>query len=60
MALRDGLPVLEWVFVNKKGEMLNRIVVTKALQKCLELVGLRNIRVHDLRYLCHHKASEGP
>lgn len=49
-AFKDGRPAPEWVFDNGKGEMLNREVFKKALNKCLEKAGLRKIRVHDLRH----------
>lgn len=49
-ALRTGRPFPEWVFAGKHGKMLNRSGFTRAIQKCLELAGLRRIRVHDLRH----------
>jgi integrase len=49
-ALKHGRSPSEWVFDNGKGEMLNREVFKKALNKCLELAELRRIRVHDLRH----------
>jgi integrase len=49
-ALKEGRPVSEWVFDNGKGEMLNRVIFTKAVKKCLDLAKLREIRVHDLRH----------
>jgi integrase len=49
-AFKDGRSASEWVFDNGRGEMLNRDAFKVALNKCLELAGLRHIRVHDLRH----------
>ncbi len=49
-ALKRGKPTPEWVFAGSKGEMLERMAFTKALNQCLKLAELRRIRVHDLRH----------
>ncbi|MBW2610226.1 MAG: site-specific integrase [Deltaproteobacteria bacterium] len=49
-ALKDGRLFPEWVFANKKGEMLSRAAFMKALFRCLEASKLRKIRIHDLRH----------
>ncbi|UCG14549.1 MAG: site-specific integrase [Deltaproteobacteria bacterium] len=49
-ALKQGRPVSEWVFANEEGAMLHRESFRNALNRCLESVGLRRIRVHDLRH----------
>ena len=49
-ALKNGMPVSEWVFADTKGKMLCREVFRRVLNKCLEYAGLRRIRVHDLRH----------
>jgi integrase len=49
-ALKNGRPIPEWVFANEKDDIFCRQIFTNVLQKCLELAGLRRIRVHDLRH----------
>lgn len=49
-ALKEGRPPSAWVFDNGHGGILNREIFKRALDKCLELGGLRHIRVHDLRH----------
>ena len=49
-ALKNGRPVSDWIFANQAGEMLNRVVFEKALNRCLESARLCRIRVHDLRH----------
>jgi integrase len=44
-ALKSGYPTSEWVFDNGKGDMVDREVFRKALNKCLELAGLRRVRI---------------
>ena len=39
-----------WVFADGGGRMLKRKALEVALHRCLEKVGLRRIRVHDLRH----------
>ena len=49
-ALQQGRAVSEWVFADTKGPMLVRERLRKCLNKCLEKLGLRRIRLHDLRH----------
>jgi integrase len=49
-ALSQGKALVEWVFANQKGRMMCRKWFRRKLNKCLEKVKLRNIRVHDLRH----------
>jgi integrase len=49
-ALRNGRPVPEWVFANKKGEIFGRVPFENALNQCLKKAELRRIRIHDLRH----------
>ena len=49
-ALKNGMPVSEFVFSGADGELLNRDWVRKALNGCSERSGLRRIRIHSLRH----------
>ena len=40
----------EWVFANKKGQILSRAAFENALNQCLKETKLRSIRIHDLRH----------
>jgi integrase len=50
LALKNGRPVPEWVFANKKGKIFGRVPFENALNRCLKKAGLRQIRIHDLRH----------
>ena len=50
LSLKNGLPVPEWVFAGKKGQILSRVAFENALNRCLEGARLRRIRIHDLRH----------
>ena len=45
-----GKEVPRWVFANIRGGMLRHNTFREALMSCLNKVGLRNIRIHDLRH----------
>jgi integrase len=49
-ALKTGMPFSEWVFSQKDGRPLMENITTRALNKCLDRVGLPKMRVHDLRH----------
>jgi len=49
-ALKNGMPVSEFVFSRADGELLNRGWIRKALNDCTERAGLRQIRIHGLRH----------
>ena len=49
-SLKNGRPVPEWVFANKKGKIFIRVAFENALNRCLEGANLRRIRIHDLRH----------
>ncbi len=49
-SLKNGLPVPEWVFANKKGQICSRAAFENALNQCLKEAKLRCIRIHDLRH----------
>jgi integrase len=49
-ALKQGRSVADWVFANAKGKMLCRDGFRRGLDKCLENIGRRGLRVHDLRH----------
>lgn len=46
----NGGKPFEFVFANRKGNMLDQCSYNNALQKCLKKAGLPKIRVHDLRH----------
>ncbi len=50
VALKNGRPVPEWVFANKKEQIFTRAAFENALNRCLTQAGLRRIRIHDLRH----------
>jgi len=50
LALKQGRPFLDWVFIGKQGEIINHASFTNALHGCLKAAELRKIRVHDLRH----------
>jgi integrase len=50
LVLKNGWPVPEWVFANKKGHILSRAAFENALNLCLKEAKLRVIRIHDLRH----------
>jgi integrase len=45
-----GRDVPKWVFAGPRGNVLGLQVFRNALNQCLEAVGLRHIRIHDLRH----------
>jgi integrase len=45
-----GKNVPQWVFAGPNGNVLCLPVLRKTLNQCLEAVGLRHIRIHDLRH----------
>ena len=49
-ALKNGMPFSEWVFSQVDGRPLMENITTRALNKCLDRVGLPKMRVHDLRH----------
>jgi integrase len=49
-SLKNGRPVPEWVFANKKGQIFSRAAFENALNQCLKEAKLRRIRIHDLRH----------
>jgi integrase len=49
LALKCGRPLPEWVFANKRGNIFDSMTFKNALNQCLKAVGLRRIRIHDLR-----------
>ena len=49
-ALKTGIPFSEWVFSQEDGRALRENITTRALNKCLEKIGLPKMRVHDLRH----------
>jgi integrase len=49
-ALKNGMPVSEFVFGGAKGDLLNRETFRYALDRCAEKAKLRQIRIHSLRH----------
>jgi integrase len=49
-SLKNGQPVPEWVFANKKGQIFSRAAFENALNQCLKEAKFRCIRIHDLRH----------
>jgi integrase len=51
-ALKLGKPFLntDFVFANRRGEIMRRIALENALTRCLSAAKLRHIRIHDLRH----------
>lgn len=49
-AFKAGRQAPDWVFANKKGDILCREAFGRALRKCLEKSELRTIRTHDTRH----------
>lgn len=49
-ALRGGYKLSEYVFANRKGNIIDRETYKNALNRCLDGAGLQRIRIHDLRH----------
>ena len=49
-ALKRGHSVPDWIFANKKGQMLKRDTFKDALYHCVEIAGFKKMRIHDLRH----------
>jgi len=49
-ALKGGYQFPEYIFANRKGNILDRETYKNALNRCLYGAGLPRIRIHDLRH----------
>jgi len=47
---KSGQDIPQWVFAGKKGNILRRGTFRDALHSCLEKLGLKKVRIHDLRH----------
>ncbi len=50
-ALRNGRPLVKWVFTQPNGKPLTATTIANRIfHRCLERAGLRRVRFHDLRH----------
>lgn len=49
-ALKSGYQFVNYIFANRRGNVLDRETYKNALNQCLHGAGLSHIRIHDLRH----------